>query len=92
MAVPFLFAPTEPKKKKQRCQYLFGTDIAASLDSLIGLTVALKAWSPQQDNNVLMVVFRLTLHQSVLFHRYIVVYCPSHPPASNIAGSPFSGA
>lgn len=34
------FTPTEPKKKKQRLEYLFGTDIAASLDSLIGLTVA----------------------------------------------------
>ena len=40
MAVPFHFAPTEPKKKEERHQHFSSTDIAASLDSLIGLTVA----------------------------------------------------
>ena len=40
MVVPFLFfTPTEPKKRNNDVNTL-RTDIAASLDSLIGLTVA----------------------------------------------------
>ena len=94
MAVPFHFAPTEPKKKEERHQHFSSIDITLRSDSLdLNRRWQLKAGVyPKQDNSVLMVVLRLTLRKSVLFHRYIVVYCPSHPPASNIAGSPFSGA
>ena len=77
MAVPFLFfPPTESKKKETTTSILF------ALISLLHWTLSLawlwqlKAWSPQQDNSVQMVVFRLTLRKSVLFHRYIVVIAP----------------
>ncbi len=38
--ISYPLGPDRTEKKKQRHQYLLGTDIAASLDSLIGLTVA----------------------------------------------------
>ena len=40
MAVPFLFLPRSNRKKRNNDINTLRTDIAASLDSLIGLTVA----------------------------------------------------
>ena len=76
MVVPFLFLPRPNEKKETTTSILF------ALISLLQWTLSLawlwqlKAWSPQQDNSVQMVVFRLTLRKSVLFHRYIVVIAP----------------
>ena len=40
MAVPFLFCPDRTEKKRNNDINTLRTDIAASMDSLIGLTVA----------------------------------------------------
>lgn len=62
MAVPFLFCPDRTEKKETTTSILF------ALISLLHWTLSLarlwqlKAWSPQQDNSVLMVVFPLALH------------------------------
>ena len=92
MAVPFLFSLYRTEKKRNN-----DVNTSSALISLLHWTLSLawlwqlKAWSPQQDNSVLMVVFQLTLRKLVLFHRYIVVYCPLLSASLYIASSPFQG-